>query len=141
WIKQRARLCGLTLTTEAAQLLAVRNEGNLLAAAQEIDRLALLYPDARVDHEAAASAAGDHARFDIFDLPAKALDGDAAGALRTLFRLRSEGVDTVPITWALVNDLRTLYQATSASRRNGLDAHMNKLFMPPARKRQIAHAA
>lgn len=141
WTERRAKYHGLVLTTEAAQLLATRNEGNLLAAAQEIDRLALLYPDATVDRDALAAAAGDHARFDIFDLPAKALDGDAAGALRTLYRLRSEGIDTVPITWALANDIRTLYQATRAARANRLDSYMNKLFMPPARKRQIARVA
>lgn len=141
WIEQRARTRELALTREAAQLLATQNEGNLLAAAQEIDRLALLYPNTTIDHEAITAAAGDHARFDIFDLPAKALDGDVAGAVKTLYRLRTEGVDAVPITWALVNELRTLYQATLAARANRLDAYMNKIFMPAPRKRQISKAA
>jgi DNA polymerase-3 subunit delta len=141
WIHKRAQRRGLALAPEAAQLLATRNEGNLLAAAQEIDRLALLYPDGQIDYEAAAGAAGDHARFAIFDLPTKALAGDTAGALRTLYRLRAEGVEAVPITWALVNELRTLYQAARAARSNRLDAYLKKLVLPPARKRQIAHAA
>ncbi|MGB7756257.1 MAG: DNA polymerase III subunit delta [Salinisphaera sp.] len=141
WIERRAGKRDLALTREAAQLLATQNEGNLLAAAQEINRLALLYPDATVDHAEVAEAASDHARFDIFDLPAKALDGDAAGAVKSLYRLRAEGVDAVPITWALVNDLRTLYQAALAARANRLDAFMNKIFMPVPRKRQISKAA
>ncbi|WP_423822875.1 DNA polymerase III subunit delta [Salinisphaera sp. SPP-AMP-43] len=141
WIERRAEGRDLRLTREAAQLLATQNEGNLLAAAQEIDRLALLYPEASVDHEAVAAAASDHARFDIFDLPTKALDGDLAGALKSLTRLRAEGVDAVPITWALVNDLRTLYQAALAARANRLDAYMHKIFLPAARKRQISKAA
>ncbi|HET7313125.1 DNA polymerase III subunit delta [Salinisphaera sp.] len=141
WIERRSEKRGLGLTREAARLLATQNEGNLLAAAQEIDRLALLHPEATVDHDEVRAAAGDHARFDIFDLPAKALAGDAAGAVKTLYRLRAEGVDAVPITWALVNDLRTLYQAALAARANRLDAYMNKIFMPVARKRQISDAA
>lgn len=141
WIKKRAQKAHLSLTPEAAQLLATRNEGNLLAAAQEIDRLALLFPGQKVDHEDIIETAGDHARFDIFDLPTKALGGDGSGALRSLYRLRDEGIDTVPITWAIVNDLRTLYQATRAARSNQLDSYMRKLFMPPARKRQIASVA
>lgn len=141
WIGRRAEKRELALTREAAQLLATQNEGNLLAAAQEIDRLALLYPETKVDHEEVAAAASDHARFDIFDLPAKALNGDAAAAVKSLYRLRAEGVDAVPITWALVNDLRTLYQAALAARANRLDAYMNKIFMPVPRKRQISSAA
>lgn len=141
WIAARARSRGLRMSDDALRLLATQNEGNLLAAAQEIDRLALLYPNDEIDHAAVAAAASDQARFDIFDLPAKALDGDTAGALKSLSRLRAEGVDAVPITWALVNDLHTLYQAALAARANRLDAYMNKLFMPVARKRQLAAVA
>lgn len=141
WIERRAARRALALTRDAAQLLATQNEGNLLAAAQEIDRLALLHPGATVSHDEVAAAAADHARFDIFDLPAKALDGDAAGAVKSLYRLRAEGVDAVPITWALVNDLRTLYQATLAARANRLEPHMQRIFMPAGRKRQISKVA
>lgn len=141
WVEQRARQRQLDLTREASELLAMQNEGNLLAAAQEIDRLRLLYPDTQVDREAVQTSASDHARFDIFDLPTKALDGDTAGAIRSLYRLRAEGVDTVPITWAVINDLRTLYQASLAARAKRLDAYMKQVFMPLPRKRQLARVA
>ncbi len=141
WISQRARSRRLNLTREAVELLAVQTEGNLLACAQEIDRLALLHGETRVGAAEVAEAASDHARFGIFDLPAKALNGDAAGALRSLKRLREEGVDAVPILWALVRETRLLYQASQAARRNRLDAMLAGVFMPPARKRQIADAA
>jgi len=141
WLEQRARSRGLRLDREAIALLASHTEGNLLAAAQEIDRLALLHPDETVGAAQIAAAASDHARFDIFDLPTKAIDGDVSGALHSLARLREEGVDAVPITWALVNDIRLLYRAARAARRNQIDAVMAKVFMPPQRKRQIAAAA
>jgi DNA polymerase-3 subunit delta len=111
WIEQRASSRQLSIDGPAAELLATQNEGNLLAAAQEIDRLALLYPDSTVGSAEVAAAATDSARFDIFDLPTKAVNGDTVGALRSLARLKAEGVDAVPITWALVNDIRTIRPA------------------------------
>lgn len=141
WIEKRAAAQGLRMNDDAVALLAEHTEGNLLAAAQEIDRLALLHADTPIGAPEIAEAASDHARFDIFDLPAKALAGDAAGALKSLSRLRAEGVDAVPITWALVREIRLLYQAALAARANRLDAMLAKVFMPPARKRQIADVA
>lgn len=141
WIERRACERGLTMDRDAVALLADQTEGNLLAAAQEIDRLALLFPDETVDGQAVREAASDHARFGIFDLPAKAMAGDTAGALRTLSRLRAEGTDAVPITWALVREIRLLYQAAQAARAHRLDAMLGKVFMPPARKRQLGEAA
>jgi len=141
WIAQRASSRQLALDNEGAQILAEQNEGNLLAAAQEIDRLVLLYPDTRIGVAEVQSAASDSARFDIFDLPTKAVNGDMAGALKSLSRLKAEGVDAVPITWALVNDIRTLYQASLAAKANRLDSFMNKIFLPVPRKRQISAAA
>lgn len=141
WLRRRAEARDVTLDTEANTLLATQTEGNLLAAAQEIDRLALLHPGQRIGAAEVAAAASDHARYAIFDLPAKALAGDTAGALKTLSRLRTEGVDAVPITWALTRETRLLYQAALAARSNRLDAMLSKVFMPPARKRQIGAAA
>ena len=141
WVGQRARDNGLTLDRDAVALLAEQTEGNLLAAAQEIDRLALLHPQETIGAAEIEAAASDHTRFGIFDLPAKAMAGDTAGALRTLARLRAEGVDAVPITWALVREIRLLYQAALAARANRLDAMLGKIFMPPARKRQLGDAA
>lgn len=141
WVDQRSRSRNLTLDRDAVALLAEQTEGNLLAAAQEIDRLALLHPHDTIGAAEIEAAASDHSRFGIFDLPAKAMAGDAAGALRTLSRLRAEGVDAVPITWALVREIRLLYQAALAVRANRLDAMLGAIFMPPARKRQLGEAA
>tara|TARA_Y100001968_G_scaffold202818_1_gene186209 strand:+ start:488 stop:1531 length:1044 start_codon:yes stop_codon:yes gene_type:complete len=141
WVEQRARANGLALDRDAVALLAEQTEGNLLAAAQEIDRLALLHPNESIGAAEIEAAASDHSRFGIFDLPTKALAGDSASALKTLAKLRAEGVDAVPITWALVREIRMLYQAALAARANRLDAMLGKIFMPPARKRQLGEAA
>jgi DNA polymerase-3 subunit delta len=108
WIVQRLRQQEVTIAPEAAQLLADRVEGNLLAARQEIDRIALLRPGARLDVDAVAELVADSARYDVFELAGAAFAGNAPRALRILDGLRGEGREPPLILWALLNDLRAL---------------------------------
>jgi DNA polymerase III subunit delta len=108
WITRRLQQHGVTLDQQAAELLADRVEGNLLAAQQEIGRIALLQPGARLDAAAVAELVADNARFDVFELAAAACLGNAPRALRILEGLRGEGIEPPLILWALLNDLRAL---------------------------------
>ncbi len=108
WIQGRMRAAGLEPTREAVQLLAGRTEGNLLAAAQEIDKLALLTGRGPVDEQAVRKAVADSARYDIFDLADAALAGSASRALHILEGLRGEGVEPVLVLWALGREIRSL---------------------------------
>jgi DNA polymerase-3 subunit delta len=81
WITERATRHGLVLETEAAALLAERVEGNLLAAHQEIEKLALLHPHSRLTVEDVQAAVSNSARYDVFQLGEAALEGDAARSL------------------------------------------------------------
>lgn len=107
WVEDRMASRGLAADREAAQLLADRVEGNLLAAAQEIDKLALLV-DGKADAEAVRAAVADSARFDIFQLADMALAGESAKALRMLASLRAEGVEPVLVIWSLAKEIRAL---------------------------------
>jgi DNA polymerase III subunit delta len=108
WIARRLRQHDVTLEPEAAQLLADRVEGNLLAAQQEIERIALLKPGTTLDADAVAELVADNARYDVFELSAAAFLGNAQRALRILDGLRSEGREPPLILWALLNDLRAV---------------------------------
>ncbi len=109
WIERRLQQHGITLEPEAAQLLADRVEGNLLAAQQEIERIALLKPGATLDADAVAEIVADNARFDVFELATAAFFGQRRSrALRVLDGLRGEGREPPLILWALLNDLRAL---------------------------------
>ena len=119
WIARRLQQRGVTLDDTAAELLADRVEGNLLAAQQEIERIALLKPDAHLDAEAVAELVADNARFDVFELAAAAYLGNASRALRILEGLRGEGVEPPLILWALVNDLRALSRVLLRAERDG----------------------
>ena len=113
WIRQRLQGRGLQPTAEAAQLLAERVEGNLLAAAQEVEKLALLYGGGGLDAEQVRSAVADSARYDVFELADTALAGDGARCARVLEGLRGEGDDPVLILWALVREVRALAQVAA----------------------------
>ncbi|MGH8437127.1 MAG: DNA polymerase III subunit delta [Pseudomonas sp.] len=108
WIRQRLAQAGLAASQAAVELIAARVEGNLLAAAQEIEKLKLLAEGGQVDAHTVQAAVADSARFDVFGLIDAALNGEAAHALRTLEGLRGEGVETAVILWALARELRLL---------------------------------
>ncbi|WNW13299.1 DNA polymerase III subunit delta [Pseudomonas sp. DTU_2021_1001937_2_SI_NGA_ILE_001] len=108
WIRQRLSQAGLAATQDAVELIAARVEGNLLAAAQEIEKLKLMAEEGQITVETVQAAVADSARFDVFGLTDAVLNGDAAHALRMLEGLRGEGVETPVILWALTRELRSL---------------------------------
>ncbi len=108
WIRRRLESRGFRPTAEAATLLADRVEGNLLAAAQEVEKLVLLYDGGSLEAEQVQAAVADSARYDVFELADAALGGEAARAARIIDGLRGEGEQPVLILWALVREIRTL---------------------------------
>jgi DNA polymerase-3 subunit delta len=116
WLRARARQLHLEIEPAAAQLIVERVEGNLLAAKQELEKLSLLADGGIIGTELVLRSVGDSARYDVFQLAAAAAEGDASRALRILLGLKSEGVEPVLILWALVRELRGLWQASERDR-------------------------
>lgn len=110
WIDARMRTKGLIAEAEAIALLATRVEGNLLAAAQEIDKLWLYFGAGRLTSEQLLSVVGDSSRFDVFDLADAALQGKVRRCSRVLGGLRAEGVEPVLVLWSLTREVRLLAQ-------------------------------
>jgi DNA polymerase III subunit delta len=108
WVTARMRSRRLKPDAEAAALLAERVEGNLLAAAQEIEKLALLHGTGEVSADEVLASVSDSSRYDVFDLVDSALQGDAARVSRVLAGLRAEGVEPPLVLWALARELRSL---------------------------------
>ncbi len=108
WVQQRMRMRGLNASPEAAQLLAERVEGNMLAAAQEVEKLRLLYGESSIDAEMVEQGVADSARYDIFELVDTALLGNAERVARIMEGLRGEGVEPILILWALVREIRAM---------------------------------
>lgn len=119
WIARRLKSRGVDADAEAVAVLAERIEGNLLAAAQEVDKLALLAYGERIDAARMQQLVADSARYDVFGLTEAALGGDAARALRMLRGLRAEG-EQVPglIAW-LASQVQVLAQLAAVQEAGG----------------------
>lgn len=97
WLIHRAQQRGLTIERAVANLLAERVEGNLFAAAQEIDKLALLCSDGQVDEAAVLESVADSARFEAFGVIDTAFSGQPTKIPRMLAKLRGEGLDILAV--------------------------------------------
>ncbi len=94
---------------------ADRVEGNLLAAHQELQKLALLYPHGELSFEQIEAAVLNVARYDVFKLGEAVLAGQVARALRMLDGLQAEGEAAVLVHWTLAEDIRALKRVKDAA--------------------------
>ncbi|HJP03871.1 MAG: DNA polymerase III subunit delta [Chromatiales bacterium] len=108
WLRGRLRAAGLECDDEALELLALRVEGNLLAAQQEISKLSLLAGGKPVTAEVVQRSVADGARYDVFQLADAAIGQDVKRAVRILYGLRREGVAPELTLWALARESSTL---------------------------------
>ena len=111
WLQQRVRNAGMNIDDDALRLLCERMEGNLLAAVQEVEKLKLLAADSKITMQTVTEAVSDNARYNLFDMADNALKGNASVSLRMLYGLRAEGTEPPVVLWALVREIRTLYEA------------------------------
>jgi DNA polymerase III subunit delta len=119
WIAQRLQQQGQRVAAgeEGQRTLAFfadRVEGNLLAAHQEIQKLALLHPAGELSFEQVESAVLNVARYDAFKLAEAVLGGQVLRVQRMLDGLQAEGEAPVLVHWALAEDIRTLHRVRSA---------------------------
>lgn len=111
WIGARLRARGLTAEPSVVELLAYHLEGNLLACAQEIDKLVLLHgSDATLSAADVRASLVDNARFTVYGLVDACLAGETAAAARMLRHLRAEGTEPILVLWALARELRAMAQ-------------------------------
>src|SRR5256885_500363 len=119
WIAQRLaaqgqRVQGGETGQQTLAFFADRVEGNLLAAHQEIQKLALLYPGGELSFEQIEAAVLNVARYDVFKLGEAVLAGQVARSLRMLDGLQAEGEAAVLVHWTLAEDIRALKRVKEA---------------------------
>ncbi len=117
WIANRMKQAGLTADQDCIDIIAHRVEGNLLAAAQEIDKLAVLAGDKHLTREIVARAVADSSRFSVFALTDASLAGHSGKALNILNHLRAEGDDPLKILFFLTREIRTLLRMQARIRQ------------------------
>jgi DNA polymerase-3 subunit delta len=119
WIAQRLAQNGQRVLAgeegqRTLQFFADRVEGNLLAAHQEIQKLALLHPAGELGFGQVESAVLNVARYDVFKLSEAVLAGQALRVQRMLDGLQAEGEAEVLVHYALAEDIRALKRVKDA---------------------------
>jgi DNA polymerase-3 subunit delta len=108
WIGVRLAASGQSADRQCVDFIADRVEGNLLAAHQEIQKLALLYPQGKLTFEQIHDAVLNVARYDVFKLNEAMLTGDIARLTRMIEGLQGEGEALPLVLWAMAEEVRTL---------------------------------
>ena len=108
WIARRLARQRQRAGAEALELMADRVEGNLLAASQEVLKLALLAPEGELSPEAISAAVSTVARYDFETLAEALYAGELAHYLRALEGLRGEGESAAGLAWRLGEELAAL---------------------------------
>jgi DNA polymerase-3 subunit delta len=106
WIGERLARQKQTAPRQALEFIATHVEGNLLAAHQEIQKLALLFPEGEISLASVESAVLNVARYDIEGLRDALRSRDLARCARTLDGLKGEGAALPLVLWALANEAR-----------------------------------
>jgi DNA polymerase-3 subunit delta len=135
WVKQRFLASQMQPEREVVDYVCQHVEGNLLAAAQEIDKLYLILGPGKVSLDSMRETLTENSRFTVFELVDTALQGDRARVMRILHGLAAEGVEPIVTNWALAKDIRLLIHAASdpgsmeyTLKRSGVWASRVQLF-------------
>lgn len=108
WLAGRLRAQNQEADAETLEFIADRVEGNLMAAYQEVQKLALLFPAGNIAFEQARDAVLDVARYDVFNLGAVMVEGDPLRLARMLDGLKGEGTATPLVLWAMCEEVRAI---------------------------------
>jgi DNA polymerase III subunit delta len=108
WITQRLQEQKQSADDDTLSFIADRVEGNLMAAHQEVQKLALLFPPGALTFDQVRGAVLDVARYDIFSLGEVVLTGDPVRYARMLDGLKGEGSAPPLILWALSEEIRAI---------------------------------
>jgi DNA polymerase-3 subunit delta len=142
WIERRLRARGLQVEDSACRFLADRLEGNLLAAAQEVERLALFYGrGAQLDIDTLRTAVADSARYDSFRLTELTMTGQAGAAVRCIRGLAE--VDTPPpmIVFALAKELQLIESLHALASRMSMNQAVQQLKVWQSKQQALSQAA
>ena len=115
WLAARLKAQGQDADAEALAFIADRVEGNLMAAFQEVQKLALLFPPGPISFEQIGEAVLDVARFDVFHLGIAMVEGDAVRLTRMLEGLQGEGAAPPMALWSLADEIRAIGRTLAAA--------------------------
>jgi len=108
WLFQRLKSVGLSASQEVIDFLSLHFEGNLLAAKQEIEKLAILFPEQHLQLIQVEQSITTHNHFSLFQWIDSLLDGDKARTTRIIKQLQAEGTELLLLSATLSNEIQKL---------------------------------
>ena len=108
WIAGRLKAQDQEADARTLDFIANRVEGNLMAAYQEVRKLALLYPAGHLTYDQIHNAVLDVARYDVFNIGVAMLEGDPLRLARMLDGLKGEGAALPLVLWAMCEEIRAI---------------------------------
>jgi DNA polymerase-3 subunit delta len=127
WLKKRASLLSINLDEGSIQLISQFVHGNMLAADQELNKLALLFPNQSISYEKVSQSISNVSRYDAFELTEYVLNGDQMKTISTLNFLKEEGQNPISITGSLSWILKPMLEIKELDfRGQSLENHLTK---------------
>ena len=110
WLARRAEKAGFRLSQDALRFLAMQVEGNLLAAAQEIEKLSVMAGDdsTPLSLNDVRTEVANSAHFNGFQLVDAALEGSPRRVARLIRSLVLEGEEPMRLLGLVVSQLRMM---------------------------------
>ncbi|MEA3155289.1 MAG: polymerase subunit delta [Betaproteobacteria bacterium] len=115
WLAGRLKAQHQDADSDTLDFIADRVEGNLMAAYQEVQKLALLFPAGKLSFHEVREAVLDVARYDVFNLGEVMLEGDPVRLSRMLDGLKGEGAAPPLVLWALAEEIRAIGKVASGA--------------------------
>jgi len=139
WLAERLAVQQQHASIETLEWMADRVEGNLLAAKQEVEKLALLLPAGEITLDSIREAVTDVSRFERDALLEAIHDAEPGRIARAVDSLEAEGEPLPLLLWALTEELRLMMQLTAGERpRRFLDPDRTQRIQRTARKHDAA---
>jgi DNA polymerase-3 subunit delta len=141
WLEKRLARQKQSAAREVLEFLADRVEGNLLAAHQEVQKLALLAPEGELSLDTVREAVSDVARYDTYVAAEALVTGDTARYLRILEGLRDEGEATTHLLFTISNVLFALGHGGYANKATQMLVDKARRYPSSAIAHAISRAA
>jgi DNA polymerase-3 subunit delta len=129
WLKQQLQQRNLQMSPDAQHYLLDYTAGNLLASAQELEKLTLcLGQGSAINLDDVTKYVADQSRYNVFQLMDSLWAGQSERCITILQRLKTEELEPNIIVWALQKDLLLISELQQAlvyqgSTKDTLDKH------------------
>lgn len=133
WLAERLAQNGQRAGREALETFADLVEGNLLAAKQEVAKIALLYPQGEVSREEIEACVGNSSRYGTDALLKAMWLGDPARAARIVDGLQAQEEPFPLVLMMMTTQLRSLIKLSQAFARG--ESYPKGIFATPEMRR------